>query len=208
MIDFWLTMGTLVSDDRLWPAVTAAGPDYGRIGLVRTWGDGLVDNITWGGEYLETPTKSVQAALHAFFKINYSDFQVPISAYCAGALCEMAGATYGGGRSLGDLLALHHTVLAGIISTHVASLDRGFMVVAGLVMFDRGVRAEVAMGNFPAITDLLYASLTSAQMLALQEFAIHLRDGSPDDDPERGSTWDYGCRQVLLYYDRFPRAFA
>src|SRR4051794_36947920 len=96
MVDFWMTMGSLVTDPLLGQTVTAKNPDMLVIGLDYKWRDGIPGAAVGFGKFLKTPTTDLRDALNNYFKGKYGAGRFPISLYTSAKLCQLIKAPANG----------------------------------------------------------------------------------------------------------------
>lgn len=215
MVDIWLTLGTMVADERLLELVTnatTAKPNYKRFGTVIAFGDPKAkvpdpDAKTiinkQGGVYLEEPTVALRNALFDFFNEKYPDFKVPISLYCAGMLCSTIDT--GLDTGIPFLEAIKEQTMAYKKFSPKPQLRREFLMALGLVLIDFNARVMVKDNAYEPLFARLYLDATQTQIDVLKAIVKPLLEVGGDHILS-GPRWGEGCLQVHEYYDKFPYA--
>jgi len=214
MTDFWVVNGTMATDSRLINVIQQsldqihAGPvdrQFRQVGLTFKWHDEALQVSVPNTPVLSDSIESVRLAIQVFFDANYPTFKIPISLYCAAAVCrlQLLGAPIGGLPYLATLGAL----AARPEAAAVASNDPGKVALVGLIQVDTQARARIALGSIPnEIKSALYVNTTAAEDQRLANFAGLLSPANPSFDIHRNGDWTNGCFNGLLHYEKFDRA--
>ena len=209
MVDFWLTIGTLIAEPALVGVIRAAGPTFHQIGLRVRWNDHTKDiPMASAGEYLEGPTNAVRNALNGYFASVHPGYGIPISLSTAAKLCQLIAVGTGGGTPFFTTIDGFAQQYLNLAHKHQPEISREFLSLLGLSMIDVEVRRQLQADLSPELKAALYIDPSPQQRSVLQALTAPLADPNlePGIDLLSGPTWDHGCFQVFYFYDQFKRA--